>query len=96
MQLSHTVIEIKKSPQKGACYGDLLFKILSTYVIESCLGESKITGLGPKEIFDFQILLALYLYFITLSLYSTIKSIWNLFPIFSRIHDLNMLINPEC
>ena len=64
------MIEIEKSPKNDAWYGDFFDSLCVT---ESCLGENKIAELGPKEIFSFQILLALYLYFITFSLYSAIK-----------------------
>ena len=50
---------------------------------------------SPKEILDFQILLVLYLYFITLTTYSTI-SLRNLFPIYSRIHDFGLVFSIDC
>ena len=69
------VIEIKISPKNGAWYGDLLLMHFICHRI--MLQRKKIEDLGPKEIFDFPFFVALhiyiYLYFITLSLYFTIK-----------------------
>ena len=49
------MIEIKKSPIKGAWYGDWRPTFLDTlYVLESCLSEIKIVQLGPKKKFWFQ------------------------------------------
>ena len=84
------MIEIKRSPKRCLVWRPTLLDTL--YVIEPCIGENKIAELGPKEIVKLYILYVVH-YFMPLFNYQTL---WNLFPIYSRIHGLNMLINRDC